>query len=289
MLRLFPPPAGERSPAEVYTDPAWPEPPPHRPYVAVNMVSTVDGRAAVAGRAAGLGSATDRLLMRQLRARADAVMIGVGTLRAEALTPAVPEDYVAARLARGQSAQPLGVLVSNSGRLPLERRYFTRTDFARVLITSARGAAAVARAARADLRLVVAGEQAVDLPAALGVLRAEHGVHWLLGEGGPTLNHRLLAARLVDELFLTLAPRLVGGAEPTIVQGPPLPADEGVSLRLLALHANGSELFLRYAVSPDEARPEDPAMPPEPARAAEPGDRVELGAMGITLAPDSAR
>jgi riboflavin-specific deaminase-like protein len=254
VLRLFPPPAGECPADAVYADPGWPEPPANRPYLALNMVSTVDGRAAVAGRAAGIGTATDRLLMRQLRARADAVMVGVGTLRAEALTPTVPEGYVAVRLARGQSAQPLGVLVSNSARLPLERRYFGRADFARMLVTSAAGAAAVAPAALAGLRLAVAGEHAVDLPAALGILRAELGVRWLLCEGGPTLNHGLLDAGLVDELFLTLAPKLVGGVEPTIVRGAHLLADQGVGLRLLTLHTDGNELYLRYAVAPDDAR-----------------------------------
>ncbi|HLH22503.1 MAG TPA: dihydrofolate reductase family protein [Chloroflexota bacterium] len=250
MWRLFPLPAVERPADSVYADLAWPPPPAARPHVALNMVSTVDGRAAVAGRAAGIGGAHDRLLMRQLRARADAVMVGVGTLRAEALTPTVPPSYVAARLARGQTPQPLGVLVSNSGRLPLARAYFARADFARVLITSAAGATTVEPAAAAGLRLIVAGETTVDLSAALAALRDELGVRWLLCEGGPTLNQALLRAGLVDELFLTLAPKLAGGSEPSIVaSAPPLP-DSPIGLRLLALHADGDELYLHYQVAP---------------------------------------
>jgi riboflavin-specific deaminase-like protein len=252
VLRLFPPPAGERPPDSVYAALDWPTPPAARPYLALNMVSTLDGRAAVAGRATGIGTPSDRLLMRQLRAQADAVMIGVGTLRAEALTPTVPASYAAARAARGQPAQPLGVLVSNSGRLPLARRYFARTDFARVLVTSAAGAAAVDPAAAAGLRLIVAGETTVDLPAALGALRREFAVRWLLCEGGPTLNHGLLGAGLVDELFLTLAPKLGGGAGPTIVEGAAFPAGAAMRLRLLALHADGDELYLRYGVLTDD-------------------------------------
>jgi riboflavin-specific deaminase-like protein len=250
MLRLFPPPTSERPLDAVYADPAWPAPPAARPYVALNMVSTVDGRAAVAGKAAGIGSTADRVLMRQLRARADAVLVGVGTLRAEALTPTVPESYTAARLARGQSPQPLGVLVSSSGRLPLERRYFQRTDFARVLITSQAGAAALDPPAAAGLWVIVAGRRRVDLQAALAALRTELGVRWLLCEGGPTLNRGLLAAGLVDELFLTLAPKLAGGRALPIVAGPPLPGGAPVSLRLLALHADGDELYQRYQVVP---------------------------------------
>jgi len=255
VLRLLPPPAGEQSPDSVYAALDWRAPAGARPHVALNMVCTADGRAAVAGRAAGIGSPTDRLLMRQLRAQADAVMVGAGTLRAEALTPTVPASYAAARLARGQSAQPLGVLVSNSGRLPLDRSFFTRADFARALITSAAGAAALAPAARAGLRVLIAGESAVDLAAALGALRAELGVRWLLCEGGPTLNHALLAAGLVDELFLTLAPKLAAGPGPTIVEGAPFAPAAAPRLRLLTVHADGDELYLRYRVVREEAAP----------------------------------
>jgi 2,5-diamino-6-(ribosylamino)-4(3H)-pyrimidinone 5'-phosphate reductase len=247
VLRLVPPPASERPPETVYAALDWSGPLEERPYVALNMVCTLDGRAAVGGRAAGIGSPTDRLLMRQLRARADAVMVGAGTLRVEALTPTVPASYVAARLARGQAAQPLGVLVSGSGRLPLARSYFTRADFARVLITSAAGAAALDPATAAGLRFVVAGEATVDLPLALAALRHDLGVRWLLCEGGPTLNHGLLAAGLVDELFLTVAPKLVGGPGPTIVGGAPF-ADPAPGLRLLTLHVDADELYLRYRV-----------------------------------------
>ena len=248
MLRLFPPPSGTLPAEAAYDDLRWPAPGPTRPYVAVNMVCTADGRAAVAGRATGIGTRTDRLLMRRLRCHADAVLHGAGTLRAEELTPLVPEPYVATRLARGLARQPLAVLVSSSGRLPVERRFFRREDFARVLLTGTAGAAALDPAVAAGLRVVVAGERAVDLAAALRALRGELGVRWLLCEGGPTLNHGLLAAGLVDELFLTVAAKLVGSSGPTIVEGAPWPVEAPVSLELLAIHAEGSELYLRYRV-----------------------------------------
>jgi riboflavin-specific deaminase-like protein len=252
MQRLYPPPAEDVPADAVYAALDWPAPGADRPYVALNMVSTVDGKAAVAGVAAGIGTATDRELMRQLRAQADAVLAGVGSLRAEAFTPAVPAAYVPARVARGLAPQPMGVLVSGSGRLPLERRYFQRDDYPRVLLTSAAGAATLDPAAAARLRVVVTGEHAVDLAAGLRVLRAELGVRWLLCEGGPTLNHALLAAGLVDELFLTLAPRLAGGLGPTIVQGSALPGVP-LPLRLVTLHAEADELFLRYRLSAHSA------------------------------------
>jgi len=252
LLRLFPPPGGALAVADVYADPGWPEPGPDRPYVALNMVSTVDGKVAVGGGAAGIGSRTDRDLMRQLRARADAVMTGAGTLRAEDYTSKVPRSYVAARVARGQAEQPLAVIVSGSGRLPAERPLFWGAGFARVLLTSRRGAAALDPNRAKQLQLVVAGENSVDLAVGLRLLRTGHGVRWLICEGGPHLNHSLLAAGLVDELFLTFAPRLVGSAGPTIVEGAPFPLAGPTTLTLLAAHAAGSELFLRYRVTSGE-------------------------------------
>jgi 5-amino-6-(5-phosphoribosylamino)uracil reductase len=86
----------------------------------------------------------------------------------------------------------------------------------------------------------------VDLPAALGLLRAEHGVRSILCEGGPSLNGSLLADDLIDELFLTTFATLAGGAGAlTIVEGGPV--DEPQGLELVWLLAAGSELFARYA------------------------------------------
>jgi len=88
--------------------------------------------------------------------------------------------------------------------------------------------------------------------AGLRALRTDFGVRWLLGEGGPHLNHSLLAAGLVDELFLTFAPKLVGSAGPTIVEGHPFSTPGGIELSLVNLSAVGSELFFRYRVGSAE-------------------------------------
>ena len=89
-----------------------------RPYLALNMVATVDGRAALNGSAVGIGSAADKRLMRELRAEADVVLHGAGTVRADPLSARVPHEMVAQRLARGLSPQPLGAIVTRSGNLP---------------------------------------------------------------------------------------------------------------------------------------------------------------------------
>jgi riboflavin-specific deaminase-like protein len=256
VLRLFPPPAESVSPETVYDTLDWPMPGAARPYVAVNVVSTADGKAAVAGRAWGIGSATDHLLFRKLRCQADAVLVGVGTLRAENYLPVLPEPFAALREARGLARQPLAVLVCGSGELPVERAYFHRDEVRRLLLTSEAGAARIPPELAGRLEVRVAGPDRVDLPSALRLLRADYAVRWLLCEGGPRLNHGLLAANLVDELFLTLAPKLVGSSGPTVVEGPPFPPEAPVPLDLLAVHAEGAELYLRYRV-PGQGRTDE--------------------------------
>src|ERR1700730_4395462 len=95
-----------------------------RPYLALNMVATADGRAAVNGSAVGIGSAADKHLMRELRAEADVVLHGAGTVRADPLSARVPPELVEQRLQRGLSAQPLGAIVTRSGNLPRLHPYY---------------------------------------------------------------------------------------------------------------------------------------------------------------------
>jgi 2,5-diamino-6-(ribosylamino)-4(3H)-pyrimidinone 5'-phosphate reductase len=99
-----------------------------RPYVFINMVSSVDGKAvSAAGNAAGLGSETDRMLMHRLRAAADAVMIGAETFRHD---PYVPQVMPEAAGERGRffpdRPQPLGIVISRDGNLPLTKKFFNR-------------------------------------------------------------------------------------------------------------------------------------------------------------------
>lgn len=155
-----------------------------RPFVAMNFVATLDGRATIDGRSGPIGSKSDTEMLVGLRTRFDAVMIGAGTKRAEGY------ENVSRRL-----------IVVESGP-----------------------------------------EGPVDLPALLRELRDE-GVRALLCEGGPTLHGSLQAQGLVDELFLTIAPKLSGGEGPRILEGA-LPAV--AELELAWLLEDEGELFARY-------------------------------------------
>lgn len=212
----------------------------------MNMVSTVDGKATLGQTAAGIGSKTDWLLMRQIRAAVDAIMVGAGTLRAELVDPRVDVPGVRARHLRGQPAQPLAVAVSGSLSLEPTHRFLVNGPAGTVILTT--DAAPPDRAARLAryATIVQTGTGNVDLLAGLRHLRAAFGVRWLLSEGGPSLNQRLLDAGLIDELFWTIAPKLAGGRSHNLIESP-LPTERiRARMELRSLHEQDGELFARY-------------------------------------------
>ena len=247
MQRLFPTPAADLAPESIYDDlrESLPDPPADRPYVLLNMVTSVDGKAAWQGGAAGIGSATDHRLMRAIRAAVDAVMNGAATLRAERVDPRVGPERAARRVARGQTPEPLAVIISGEGDLPLDRRYFAYPEVPRVVLLGA-AAPPERRAALAErARVIVAAGATPDPAWALRTLRRDCDVRHLLVEGGPTLNGALIAAGLVDEICWPLAPKIVGGGETlTLVTGPALPAPR--QLALLSAYLHEDEWFMRY-------------------------------------------
>jgi riboflavin-specific deaminase-like protein len=232
---------------------AGPRPPGQRPRVLLNMVCTADGRATLGGRSGPIGDRGDRELFHALRAAVDAVLVGAGTVRAERYHRLVREQaHQRLRRERGLAEEPLACIVSASLDLapdiplladPAARVAILTPSAAGELNGSALPAAPVeyVRAARDGL---------LDLPAALAELGVRFGVRTLLCEGGPRLNGQLLAAGLVDELFLSLAPKLAGGGlageSPRIIAGPEL--DPPVELELLDALESQSNLLLRYRV-----------------------------------------
>lgn len=240
MRRLIPDP-GETTVAEQLAGyRPWERPHPDRPLVAVNFVTTLDGRAAIGGRSGPIGSAVDTRMLAGLRTRFDAVMIGAGTMRAERYGRPVPGQEARERRERiGLPHEPLTVIVSGRLDLPWDAPLFS--EGGRVLIFTA--AETEPPETAASVR-VVRHPGAVDLRAALAHLRRERGVRALICEGGPRLHAELQAQGLVDELFLTVAPRLSGGDAPRILEGD-LPAV--AELRLAWLLEHEGELFARYA------------------------------------------
>ena len=247
ILRLYPPPAREVS--AIYEDLDLPPAGNRegaRPYVIINSVSSVDGRTAVGGKAAGLGSGIDRQTMRILRSRADAVMVGAGTLRAERLTLGLDETGV---------PQPLAIIVTHTGDVPLEEHLIVEGSQEVLILISDGVPKRVGErllALAPVMRAPADPTGAVDLDAALRTLKAERGVESLVVEGGPGLNHALISLDLVDELFLTVAPEVLGGCAEqtlTLLRGPTLPDRDRPTLEVVSIHLSGDEVFLRYSLA----------------------------------------
>ncbi len=237
--------------------------------MSVNMVSSLDGKATTnIGKAGAIGSPVDHHLMRSLRSRVDAIMIGASTLRAEKLTLAVPEDLARTRVSQGRKPQPLAVFVSASGDLPLEENLLGPSCEDRLVLTTSDtpGERLAALSRLASIETLPTQGGSIDLSTALKALKTRHEVDVLLVEGGPSLNYALVRGGLVDELFLTLTPKLTGGQGPlfpNILHGPALPPETDFTPDLLSVHASHGELFLRYLLKRD---PTNKGVLPLPTR-----------------------
>lgn len=269
-----------------------------RPYVIANFVASLDGVVSYklpqhsGGADISGGDAVDHFIMGLLRASADAVMVGAGTLQdapagslwtAEHIYPPAASIYASYRRALGKAAPPVTVIVSASGLIDLSRPVF-QTPGSRVLIvTTQAGSERLSRGGQAPPGAGIAPPGAGTAPAGAGIGKREPpevlvleasrgrinpleilkrlrdaGVRLLLHEGGPTLFGDFLSAGAVDELFLTLAPQVIGRVgqtrRPGLVQGLEFLPEGAPWFSLLSLKCHGEQLYLRYrCTGPREA------------------------------------
>lgn len=248
--------------------------PEGRPFVRVNMVSSLDGAVALSGRSGALGGPGDRLVFGALRSLADFILVGAGTVRAEHYgLPRLPEEVQQFREERGQSRLPRLAIVTGSARLDWGSVLFSRRDRKTVVITPATAGTGELRRASEVAEVLSAGSGTVDLAGAVRAL-GELGARHVLCEGGPRLNAGLLAAGLVDELCLTLSPKVAGAVGPSLMGGwlggagpqaapgpsggsPPEPGTrpwpQPLQLELVHVLEEEGFLFLRLRPSPEQA------------------------------------
>lgn len=199
-----------------------------RPYIYSNFALSRDGRVSfnVPGHLGGGDvsgfNAHDRWLMALLRARADAVVVGDNTLKLEpehvwTCEYIYPEaqPFLEWRALEGRTPSPLQVLLSLTGNVDPDAAVFRQPGFDVLIATTARGyAAASAPEYAANVNVLELGEDSVDLGRLCSVLNADFGVNTLLCEGGPRVYGGFIAARLLDDEFLTLCPAVVGNPAP---------------------------------------------------------------------------
>jgi riboflavin biosynthesis pyrimidine reductase len=216
--------------------------PPAGRFLRVNFIESLDGAITVDGRSGGLGSPGDRRIFSLLRALSDVVLVGAGTAAAEGYGPVTAESAVGRlRSSLGRPPTlPIAVVSRRASLAPGDRLAVPGT----LLVTCA-AADPGRRAALADtgVEVLVCGEDDVDLPLARDSL-AERGLEHVNCEGGPTLLQAALRAGIVDDLALSVAPKLVGAGQPTLLGAHPL-ADV-VPLRLVQVLEEDGVLFTRY-------------------------------------------
>lgn len=218
--------------------------------ILLNMASTADGRATLGGRSAAIGGPADRALFHALRGRADAVLVGAGTVRAERYGPLVPAAGARERrVARGLAPQPIACIVSGSADLDPSLPLLADGD-SHVVVLTGGGGEVPPCAAQVDYVRAPAAQGGVDIAAALGEVERRYDARVVLCEGGPHLAAELLAAGLLGELWLTIGARLAGddpAAEARrILAGRRF--GEPIELDLLDVGRGESDLFLRYGV-----------------------------------------
>lgn len=227
-----------------------------------NFVCSLDGVVALGPEYPSSGSAisgrepADRFVMALLRAAADAVLIGAGTLRAtpahewtaEHVWPAAAEVYAQMRRERRQPGRPLLVVVSGSGHVPSTHPALQHST---LLVTSARGTQAAASLPATVRQVVLADTEPLPMVKLIEIVRS-HGCGRILTEGGPNLLGQLLDTDLLDDLFLTLAPHVAGRdttPRPGLVSHQEFLPHQLLSATLTSVRRHGSFLFLRYKFS----------------------------------------
>jgi riboflavin biosynthesis pyrimidine reductase len=219
-----------------------------RPFVRCNMISSLDGAIAVNGRSGLLGGPADGRVFETLRSLADVILVGAGTARAEGYGPVRLSDELRhRRRLRGMSAVPPIAVVTRSVDLDWSSALFREAEARTIVITTSDSDKGAMRRGEKVADFVIAGDARVDPRLAIDQLHRT-GYHSVLLEGGPGLNADVVHAGLLDELCLTLSPRLVAGSGSRVLAGPEL--SDPLELEIVHLLEADGFFFYRLAVPP---------------------------------------
>jgi 5-amino-6-(5-phosphoribosylamino)uracil reductase len=221
------------------------------PFVSATFAMTVDGKITTRGfTGVDFTSREDKQFLFRQRALADAVIVGHSTLKRDNVKLGVSEDLRATRLKRGQTPAPLRVIVSGEGKIDSELRIF-QSEISPILIFSTKRMPRSVRTAMLEkkAKLHLSDTNDVDLHKMMNLLRRDYKVRRVACEGGPILFRSMLEAGLIDELNLTIAPYLFGGAQaPTLTGLNKEFLPKSVQASLKSMRVVGDECFLTYRI-----------------------------------------
>jgi len=220
-----------------------------RPFIACNMVTSLDGKVTADGnQPASLGSSFDLGTMGVVRSHFDAVLAGGNTIRLHPYYLGVPTRFEEARKKKGLASQPLTVLLTRSGNLDPKSPLFTRAPpRPPIIITSSAGAQRLPSAIQQQSSVEIMENPNPQAIAEL--LQETYQVRRLLVEGGPSVNYQFMEAKILDELFLTLHPSLIGKRTDLGLSTGDHVLDQAEQIRLVSVNQHGDELFLRYQIT----------------------------------------
>lgn len=213
---------------------------PDRPWVMLNMVSSLDGGTAISGRSSSLGDHDDREIFDAIRTIPDVILVGAGTVKAEDYRPvSLDEARRQRRVEMGKTAVPTLAIVTGRLSVDPEARVFSNPDYKPLIITGT----------RADpTRLMMLGDAAdvaiLDELSPEGILHHLGAAGVVLLEGGPSLNGDFAKAELIDEINLTIAPSVLSGDSRRIISGEGL--DPPTEMRVDRVLHGDEALFVRY-------------------------------------------
>ena len=220
-----------------------------RPRIIVNFAITIDGKVSPAKVSPSLfTSSYDKRRLLEIRSLGDALLVGRNTVQIDNMSMGLPdEDLRLARVDRGQSEYPLRVVISNSGNLSTDLNIFDHRFSPIVIYSTTRMPTSIQRALQSRAILHLTNLDHLSLPDVLNDLRETHRVRTLVCEGGPLLAKGLAEIDAIDELFVTIAPFLFGGAGAPGILGMPgtfLPSSR--IFQLASMKVEAAECYLHY-------------------------------------------
>jgi riboflavin-specific deaminase-like protein len=220
-----------------------------RPRIILNFAMTVDGKVSTAKLTpSGFTSAFDKHRLLEIRSLADALMVGKNTLQIDQMSMGLPDEALRrARVQRGQSEYPIRVVISNSGNLPVHLKIFDHRFSPIVIYSTTRMPENIQTELRTKSELHLSTNDRLNLREVLNDLYETRQVRTLVCEGGPQLARALAELDAVDELFLTVAPLLLGGTDAPGLLGTPgsfLPSSR--VYRIESINVESDECYLHY-------------------------------------------